>query len=90
MQEENAEHQRALQSSEAKHNLSLCLEAEAGQIKLKITRVFIRVSLITGTHLAAGGRVDSLAPKVFTSRHAFLEIVFSKTQFIGLNAKVTW
>lgn len=67
-QENKAEHQKALQSSEARHNLNLWLEAEAGQIKLKITRVFIRVSLITGIHQGQGGRVGSLAPKVFTSR----------------------
>lgn len=47
--QEKAEHQRALQSSEARHNQSLWLEAESGQIKLKITRVSFRVSLITGT-----------------------------------------
>lgn len=33
-------HQRALQSSEAKHNLNLWLEAEAGQIKLKNNTCF--------------------------------------------------
>lgn len=48
--EEKAEHQRALLSSEAKHNLNLWLEAEAGQIKLKKPHIFIRVSLITGIH----------------------------------------
>lgn len=48
--EEKSEHQRALQSSEANHNLNLWLEAEAAQIKQKITHIFIRVSLITGIH----------------------------------------
>lgn len=49
LRQEKAEHQRALQSSEARHNQSLWLEAESGQIKLKITRVSFRVSLIAGT-----------------------------------------
>lgn len=48
--EEKSEHQRALQSSEAKHNLNLWLEAEAGQIQLKIAHIFIRVNLIIGIH----------------------------------------
>lgn len=49
LQQEKAEHQRALQTSEARCNQSLWLEAESGQIKLKITCVSIRVSLIAGT-----------------------------------------